>query len=34
MCSNLADLDLAVLEALVSESVAEVKRRHPPGGAA
>ena len=31
---RLADLDLAVLEALVSESVAEVKRRHPPGGAA
>ena len=31
---RLADLDLAVLEALVSESVAEIKRRHPPGSAA
>ncbi len=31
---RLADLDLAVLEALVSESVAEIKRRHTPGSAA
>jgi Domain of unknown function (DU1801) len=31
---RLADLDLAVLEALVAASVAEVKRRHPPGSAA
>jgi hypothetical protein len=31
---RLADLDLKVLEALVAASVAEVKRRHPPAGAA
>lgn len=30
---RLADLDLSVLEALVSASVAEVKRRYPPGSA-
>lgn len=28
---RLADLDAEVLEALIAESVAEVRRRHPPG---
>ena len=31
---RLADLDASVLEALVAESVAEIKRRHPPGDTA
>lgn len=31
---RLADLDLAVLEALVAASVAEIQRRHPPQSAA